>query len=173
MCEDQNGIERICVRNYNDFRGGLAKIYEETLRSDFRSIREAYFSFSNKNVVRGLHFQKGGYQQEKIIYCISGTFIDVSVNLKKGADFGKIYVEKMTSGSDYALRVPGSFAHGIVSLSDDCCYLNLSPDPYIPSSEGGILWSSLGLNLPISNPILTDKDRSWPPLNQVLEEMSL
>ena len=39
-------------------------------------------SFSRKNVIRGLHFQKKN-QQTKIITVIKGKIMDICVNLKK------------------------------------------------------------------------------------------
>jgi dTDP-4-dehydrorhamnose 3,5-epimerase len=169
-------IQKIAIRKFADDRGGLTKIYEELANSEtspLRSIREAYISHSKKHVIRGLHYQRGSASQEKIIYCVTGEFLDVSVDLTSGPSFGKVHVEHLSANDDFVLRIPGAFAHGIISLSDDTTYLNLSPDNYVPSAESGIHWSSLGLDIGIRDPIVSDKDANWPSLEEVLKALSV
>ena len=170
-----NSIERLRIKKFGDFRGGLDKIYENLMNgseSFNRPIKEVYVSSSKQNVVRGLHFQQGNAAQEKFIYCLTGEFLDVSVNLEIGKNFGEVHVEHMSAEQDFMLKIPGSYAHGIISLADETTYINMSPDPYIPSAEAGIHWSSLDLNLGEIQPILTDKDNAWPELSTVLKALS-
>lgn len=168
-------VQRMTIKKFTDGRGGLTKIFEnnsDVETEHYRSLNEAYISHSKKDVVRGLHFQHGHSAQEKLIYCVSGEFLDVSVDLRIGPSFGTVHVEHLTANDDILLRVPGVFAHGIISLADGTTYLNLSPDKYSPANEGGIHWASLGLDLNISEPILSEKDKGWPPLEEVLEGLS-
>ena len=56
--------------------------------------------------------------------------------------------------------VPPGFAHGFVVLSDVADFEYKCTDYYDPSDEGSILWCDpdLGINWPVDNPILSDKD---------------
>ena len=61
--------------NINDFK-------ENDLCTDWM---EHYYSVSNKNVLRGLHFQLPPHDHEKIVYCNYGKILDVVVDLRKGS----------------------------------------------------------------------------------------
>ena len=171
----RNLIKKIPVKSFHDSRGSLNKLYENnsdlTKQEKIWEIRDLYLSSSSKNVVRGLHFQINGGGQEKIIYCTSGEFLDVSVDLNPGENFGRIHVEHMTSNCDFLLSIPKSFAHGIISLADRTCYLNMSPQPFIPELERGINLKSLGLDIIPNDVIISEKDLSWPSLEKVLGEL--
>ena len=58
--------------------------------------------------------------------------------------------------------VPPGFAHGFLVLSETADFEYKCTDYYDPSDEGSILWSDpdLGINWPLSNPILSDKDKN-------------
>ena len=169
-------IKKIPVKSFHDERGRLLKLYDEnsnlTKNNDPWKICDLYLSSSSKNVVRGLHFQINGGGQEKIIHCISGEFLDVSIDLEPGENFGCVYIEHMTPDCDFLLSIPKSFAHGIVSLADYTSYLNMSPQPFNPELERGINFSSLGLDIMPNDMIISEKDLSWPSLEKVLEEIA-
>ena len=63
---------------FEDNRG----FFQKTLTNYSNQISEQYFSKSNKNVLRGVHFQIPPYDQEKIITCISGKALDFIIDLR-------------------------------------------------------------------------------------------
>ena len=164
-------VERIAVQPFRDSRGSLNKLFEKGSSSILGiEIADLYVSRSFRNVVRGLHFQAGEYAQDKYIFCISGRIIDVAVSLNPDS-FGHIVLTEIDSSSNFILRIPGSFAHGIISLEEDTTFLNFSPNPYRPGNEKGILWSSIGYNFSLQSPIVSEKDRSLPTLEQMQKEL--
>ena len=69
-----------------DNRGSFIKIFEKdcfsknNLATDFH---ETYYTSSNKDVIRGMHFQLPPADQEKLVHCASGEVLDVVVDLRK------------------------------------------------------------------------------------------
>jgi dTDP-4-dehydrorhamnose 3,5-epimerase len=135
---------------------------------------ESYFSRSVKGAIRGLHFQRGQYAQAKLVFCVSGAFIDLATDLRRNSKtFGKTFVAKLESNLGQGIFLPVGFAHGICSLEDNTEMVAVSSAQHSPDDEGGILWSSLGLTLPIENPIVSSKDSQLPSIETYITDHSL
>ena len=154
---------------YPDARGALIKEYEITpfanIVRDF--FREEYISISKKNVLRGLHFQKDPKPQGKLISVVTGEIFDVAVDIRPHSPTYLKYVSKTLSAeSNESAWIPPGFAHGFTVLSNEAIVINRCTNEIEPSSEGGIRWNDPSVNVqwPISEPILSDKDRNWPLL---------
>jgi dTDP-4-dehydrorhamnose 3,5-epimerase len=115
-------------------------------------------SFSRKNVIRGLHFQKPPKEQSKLIKVISGKILDVVVDLK---NLKYIMIEL---DENKALFIPKGYAHGFLAL-EDTHLIYLVDEYYDPNYESGIIYNDKILNIPwpIENPILSEKDKKLPP----------
>lgn len=121
-------------------------------------------SFSKKGVVRGLHFQKRPHQQAKLVRVISGSVLDVVVDLRQNsATFGKSYSIILDSIKNNQLFVPEGFAHGLAALEDSIFFYKCS-SLYNKESESGIRWNDpdLAIKWPFDNPIVSEKDQVLP-----------
>jgi len=117
---------------------------------------------SKKNVVRGLHFQKN-HPQGKFVRCISGTILDIVVDLRPNCDTYKQWLSvELSEENGISLWVPEGFAHGYSVLSDEAIVLYKCTDVWYPGDEGGIIWNdkSLDINWRVSeeDAIVSDKD---------------
>lgn len=137
-----------------DRRGGFEKIFEKDIYYkagiDF-SLNETFVSYSDKNVIRGLHFQKNN-PQAKIVTVLSGQVWDVIVDIRKGSStFGKWIGEILSCDNHKAFYVPKGFAHGFVALADNTIMLYQCQEPYDKETDTGILYndSELGIKWPI------------------------
>jgi dTDP-4-dehydrorhamnose 3,5-epimerase len=102
---------------------------------------------SKKNVVRGLHFQKN-HPQGKFVRCISGTILDVVVDLRPNCDTYKQWISvELSEENGVSLWVPEGFAHGYSVLSDEAVVLYKCTDVWHPGDEGGIIWNDDTLNI--------------------------
>lgn len=136
----------------------------------FLGVVQCNRSKSSKGVVRGLHFQKDPKCQAKIVEVISGSAIDVVVDMREDSEtYGKWTSVLLTKDNNRQLFVPRGFAHGFVSLEDDTVFHYLVDNDYAPDMEGGILWNDpeIGINWEeifksygIVKPLLSDKDIS-------------
>ena len=97
----------------------------ETLNINFGSRNNlskygSLYSYSNKNVIRGLHFQKPPFEQGKLLTVISGTIFDVVVDIRSTSkNFGKHLKVKLAAGDGNSIFVPPGFAHGFCSLDKE------------------------------------------------------
>jgi dTDP-4-dehydrorhamnose 3,5-epimerase len=159
-------------RIYDD-RGWFEKKYHAELMSDISPIvGEVYTSLSNKNVLRGLHFQRGEKGQSKLVTCLAGSFIDIAVDLRKDkSTFGHVFTYKLDSRSSNSVFIPKEFAHGIFALEDNSILLNIAGSVYSSGDEGGILWSSLKELSFINNPMLSDKDANLPSWEEIVDSL--
>ena len=155
---------------FGDDRGYFSPYFIQNNLSElgFERVVQANRSKSSKGVVRGLHFQKEPKCQAKIVEVISGSAIDVVVDMREDSPtFGKSTSVLLTPDNNRQFFVPRGFAHGFVSLEDNTIFHYLVDNDYSPELEGGILWNdpSLGIDWEkifneygITEPILSSKD---------------
>ena len=120
------------------------------------------FSYSKKNTLRGMHFQKKK-SQAKIITVVQGKILDVVIDLRKNSKtYGKYFSIEISQDSDFSLFIPENFAHGFLCLSKVCAVYYKCTKYRDESSETTIKWNDKKINIkwPIKNPILSDKDKN-------------
>jgi dTDP-4-dehydrorhamnose 3,5-epimerase len=166
----------VTPRKHSDQRG----FFSETFRADVfaGSGAEASFVQDNhvlsmqKGVLRGLHFQTPPHAQGKLIRCARGAILDVAVDIRAGSPtYGRHVALELSSGNWRQLWIPCGFAHGYLTLEDDCEVIYKVTDYYAPECDRGIAWDDPALaiawRLPASEIILSDKDRKQPRLSDV------
>ena len=126
-------------------------------------------SKSRYGVLRGLHFQKGRDAQSKLVRVVSGTVLDVAVDIRRGSPtFGRHVAVELSGDNHRQIFIPRGFAHGFAVLSPEAVFQYKCDNPYAPASEGAIAWNdpALGIDwrLPVSDVLLSDKDRCHKPL---------
>lgn len=128
-------------------------------------------SYSTSGILRGLHFQTGEFAQAKLARVITGKVVDVCVDLRKGSPtFGKHHAVILDSVLHNMLYIPKGFAHGFAVL-EDAVFSYKCSNYYDKESEGGIIWDDqeLRIDWKVPHPILSDKDKLWPGINEFKE----
>jgi dTDP-4-dehydrorhamnose 3,5-epimerase len=118
-------------------------------------------SLSNKNVLRGLHFQKPPFAQGKLVRVISGRVLDVAVDIRKSSEtYGKYQMVELSAENKKMFWIPPGFAHGFLVLEENTVFSYKCSNYYSPESEGTIKWNDKDLNIewPISKPNVSEKD---------------
>jgi dTDP-4-dehydrorhamnose 3,5-epimerase len=116
--------------------------------------------------LRGFHFQAPPHLEAKLVRCASGAVFDVMVDLRQGsATYGQWHAEKLTRDNRRMLYIPKGFAHGFQTLVDDTEVDYEITPAYVPGAERGFRFDDplLGINWPIEELIISDRDRSLPP----------
>ena len=144
---------------FKDKRG----FFKEVQRSNILKKKFIFdcFSYSKKNVLRGLHLQTKK-SQAKLITVVQGEILDVVVDLrKKSKTYGKYFMIKISQNSNFSLYIPENFAHGFLCLSKTCTVYYKCTNYRDKSSEKTILWNDKKLKIkwPIKKPILSKKDK--------------
>lgn len=130
-------------------------------------------SRSTQGVLRGLHFQKNK-PQGKLVTVTDGEVFDVAVDLRPNSKtFGQYESVILTGKNKLQFYVPSGFAHGFCVLSDTADFQYKCTDYYDPLDEGGLLWNDTDLQIawPISKPLLSDKDKTQPTLNEIKKKL--
>lgn len=148
-----------------DIRGNFIKLYneEEFKRNGIdTSLKEVYYSTSQKDVIRGLHFQIPPYEHNKIIHVIQGSVTDVVVDLRKSSADYKKYLEISLSGNKpRSLYVPKGFAHGFKCLENNTIMLYQVSTGYSPMNDTGIAYNTIGYEWNIEDPIISERDMGF------------
>jgi len=159
---------------FGDQRGFF---YESFNRRQFASLigRDLDFvqdnhSRSEKNVLRGLHFQIQ-QAQGKLVRVIQGAVFDVAVDIRKSSPtFGQHVAIELSAENQRMLWVPEGFAHGFLVTSATAEFLYKTTDYYAPEFERSIAWNdpALAIAWPIQGaPSLSAKDLQAPLLADV------
>lgn len=160
----------IDVKVFKDERGRLVKTFHEEIYRKFGLVThfaEAYYSVSQQNVLRGLHFQIPPKDHTKVVHCAEGEILDFVVDLRVGSPtYGKHAILNLTSEKSNAVYIPSGLAHGFYIVSEMALVMYQVSSVYAPEYERGIHWNSLNLSWENFNPIVSAKDQSWRLLSE-------
>jgi dTDP-4-dehydrorhamnose 3,5-epimerase len=129
-------------------------------------------SRSRRGALRGLHF---GVKrpQAQIVTVVRGRIFDVAVDLRRGSgSFGRWYGIELSDEGPRQLCMGPGFAHGFCVLSEFADLHYKVSRLYDKDDEGGLLWNDrdIGIDWPISRPIVSERDSAYPALRQLDRE---
>jgi len=151
--------------NSHDFKKNAGIIFD---------VLQENISFSNKNILRGLHFQKGKYAQSKLVHVIKGSILDVIVDIRPDSkNFGKWISYILDDKLNESIYVPSGFAHGFVCLSKTCTVYYRTSNYRDARTERTLAWNDKTVNIkwPIKKPLLSKKDKNGMDLLNLKKEL--
>ena len=132
-------------------------------QSKWPEFKEQYHSISNKNVVRGLHFQLPPYDHAKLVYCTDSEVMDFVLDIRLGSPtYGKYFSTKLNFEKGNMIYIPSGCAHGFCTLDKKATLIYNVTTIHNFDFDMGIKWDSAGIIWPIENPIVSEKDQSFP-----------
>ena len=163
-------------RIFNDDRGYFFESYNEnTFLADVVAMKfvQDNQARSTYGVIRGLHFQLAPNAQTKLIRSLSGSILDVVVDLRKGSPkYGKVFRIELSADNKKQLLVPKGFAHGYSVLTETAEVLYKCDSFYHKESEGGLLFNDPALaidwQIPADKVLVAAKDLILPGLSSVV-----
>lgn len=156
---------------FTDERGFFIETFNQQKFNDATGTNAVFVqdnqSYSKHGVMRGLHFQKGGSAQAKLVRVLKGEVLDVAVDLRSGSKtYGQHFSIKLSDSNNLQLLVPRGFAHGFVVLSDGAAFQYKCDNYYDKSAEGGLHYAdpTLAIDwiLPHDQLIVAAKDLELP-----------
>ncbi|MEY2693403.1 MAG: dTDP-4-dehydrorhamnose 3,5-epimerase [Bacteroidota bacterium] len=103
-------------------------------------------SFSSQGVLRGLHYQVGEHAQAKLVRVLSGSVLDVAVDIRPDSPtFGQHVAVELSAENQRQFFVPRGFAHGFLVLSETATFFYKCDNFYNKASEGGIAYNDPAL----------------------------
>lgn len=161
-----NGILVIKPGIFKDSRGFFYESYHLKRFEEFQIPSEFVqdnFSKSQKNTIRGLHYQVSPFAQGKLCQVIYGKVLDVAVDIRFGSPtFGKYLAIELSDENNLQIYIPAGFAHGFSVLSSEAIFHYKCTAYYNKASERCILFNDPDLKIDWNTdlPILSEKDLS-------------
>jgi dTDP-4-dehydrorhamnose 3,5-epimerase len=161
---------------HGDQRGFLVETFRDDawgeLGIEAEFVQENH-SRSGRNILRGLHFQTSP-GQAKLVRCLRGRIWDVAVDLRRDSPaYGRWEGHELDDERHRQLFVPVGFAHGFCVLSEEADVAYKLSSRYDPKTEAGIAWDDpdVGVEWPIGDPQLSERDRTAPRLAEIADEL--
>lgn len=165
------GVFIIEPKIFGDARGYFfesfnARDFKEKTGLDINFVQDNE-SKSSYGVLRGLHFQNPPFTQSKLVRVVSGSVLDVAVDIRRGSpSYGKHVSVELTGENHRQFFMPKGIAHGFSVLSPEAVFQYKCDEFYAPQSEGALAWDDPDLaidwRVPIEKVLLSDKDRHHP-----------
>lgn len=153
----------------SDERGFFARTF---CRDEFAahgldpSLVQCNVSFNmKKGTLRGMHFQKAPYEEAKVVRCTQGRIYDVMVDVRPGSGtFCKWYGAELTAEDRRAFYIPGGFAHGFLTLSDNAEVLYQMSEFFHPECASGVRWNdpAFSIGWPEAVAVISERDANYP-----------
>ena len=172
------GVYIIEPQVFSDPRGWFAETYSKKktpqIVCDF--VQDNHTYSAKKGTLRGIHFQYPPMEQAKLVRCIRGAVMDYSVDLRPDSGTYKQWVGvELSADNRKQVFIPRGFGHAFISLTDDVEILYKTDNYYSPEHDGAIKWSDpdIGIDWPPESPILSDKDKNAPLLEDIIRKLPL
>jgi dTDP-4-dehydrorhamnose 3,5-epimerase len=171
-----DGVVLVEPEVFGDERGFLVETYSargwRELGIEVEFVQDNH-SRSSGGILRGLHFQTSP-GQAKLVRCVRGRIWDVAVDLRRDSPtYRRWDGYELDDVRHRQLFVPVGFAHGFCVLSDEADVAYKLSSLYDPATEAGIAWDDpdIGVDWPLADPRLSDRDRDAPRLAEVADEL--
>jgi len=158
---------------FQDSRGWFFESYSvrnvKPYSIDVEFVQDNHSFSDKKGVIRGLHYQAPPFDQSKLVRCTRGSVLDVAVDIRYGSpNFAKWFGIVLSAENKKQLFIPKGFAHGFLTLEDDCEVQYKVDNFYSSEHDRGIRYNDMdiGIEWGIDSPLLSDKDSKAPYLKE-------
>ena len=160
-------IHGLLVINPNIFGDKRGYFFESWSKKSYQNIGldlefvQDNQSFSQKGVLRGLHFQNPPFAQGKLVRVIKGAVLDVVVDIRNDSiTYGQYFSVRLSEENKKVFWIPPGFAHAFVALEDDTIFTYKCTEVYNKDSEGALIWNDTDLNIDwgVKSPLVSEKD---------------
>ncbi|HTW60280.1 MAG TPA: dTDP-4-dehydrorhamnose 3,5-epimerase [Terracidiphilus sp.] len=166
------GVLLLTARVYRDSRGAFFESFNRNAMAEAGlplNWAQDNFSWSRKNVLRGIHYQIT-QPQGKLVWVAHGAVLDVAVDLRLGSPtFGRHVALELAAGSGQMLWIPERFGHAFLVLSEEAGFCYKVTDFYSSAGERTILWNDPDLAIPwpvaVEDVVVSEKDRKGAKLH--------
>jgi len=173
-----DGLLIITPKVFEDDRGYFFESYNKSIFQKETGLNIEFVqdneSKSSYGTLRGLHYQRGEFAQAKLVRVLSGTVLDIAVDIRENSPtYGKYFSIELSDTNKKQLFIPRGFAHGFVVLSEEAVFSYKCDNYYNKESEGGIIYNdkNIGIDwqIPESDFILSAKDKANPKFGNHLK----
>ncbi|RBM08809.1 dTDP-4-dehydrorhamnose 3,5-epimerase family protein [Novacetimonas cocois] len=165
-----NDAREIILPQHKDERGSFGRIFDRDLFMD-HGIKSEFIQFSisrtrHAGTLRGMHYQKSPYAEDKLVYCIRGSIHDVICDLRpESSTYMKCQSFYLSDQNNTMIYIPAGCAHGFQTMEDNTEILYGMSSIYSEKHACGIRFDDpeLGITWPRPVSCISGKDLNWPP----------
>lgn len=167
------GVLIIDRNKFEDDRGWFTRVYckNEFLNAgvelEFVQLNHSFTKY--KGTLRGMHFQRPPFGEDKLIKCASGAVYDVVVDLRKNSPtFLEWTAIELSQEQNNMILIPKGCAHGFQTLTDNTLLTYHHTQYYNPNYDSGVRYDDplLDINWPLKITEISNKDQSYPLLDR-------
>lgn len=168
------GVVEITPKKFGDDRGFFSETYNSNVLKDLglnlSFVQDNHSLSAEIGTLRGLHFQKPPFAQDKLVRVVSGAILDVAVDIRKNSPtYGEHVSVEISADKWNQLLVPKGFAHGFITLTANTEVIYKVTNFYSAENDCGVSWDDPDLNIDwgIEAPKLSTKDAKQPSFKEI------
>lgn len=179
IAEPIPGVKILRPFVFEDERGNFVKPFHEGQLAEHGihlQLKEEFFSTSEANVLRGMHFQLPPHQHNKLVYCLTGKVWDVVVDLRKGSStYGKAVGFELSAANRHCVYIPVGFGHGFLTQEPASCLIYKTDAVHDAAADAGLAWKSIDYEWPLFDrpPVVSARDSSHPAISDFNSPFSI
>lgn len=166
-----NGVVVIVPEIFQDARGFFMETYKDSVFRELglpTNFVQDNHSRSVRDVIRGLHFQWDPPMGKLIRVTLGSAFL-VCVDIRlHSPTFGEWVGIEASAENRRQVWAPAGFARGLAVLSENVEIQYKCTGEYNKDAESSVVWNDpdIGIQWPIKNPILSQRDASAQKLTE-------
>lgn len=171
-----NGVCILKPNKWGDERGFFSEVWSEKALAELgikeHFVQDNHVFSAQKSVLRGMHFQRGDAAQGKLVRVVAGSILDVILDINPNSPtYGEYLAIEVSAQQWNQIWVPAGYAHGYITLQENCQVLYKVTNDYNAKAEGGVnpFDPNLGIDwqFPKDQIIINSRDASWPNLSDL------
>ena len=163
------GLLILQPKRHGDARGWFSEVYSRPALAaagiDLEFVQDNHSMSGAAGTLRGLHYQRPPFAQDKLVRCTRGVIYDVAVDVRVGSpSYGKWFGVEISAENGLQVFVPVGFLHGFVTRTEGAEVQYKVTAPYSAECDGGVAWDDpdIGIDWGTDAPILSAKDTQAP-----------
>ena len=171
-----NGLKILERKKFLDDRGSLERVFSEKFDSqaleNFEILDINLSKTMLKGTVRGMHYQSGAAAETKLVTCVSGSLLDVVIDMRSDSStYLRIFSIKLNGEDSLTLQIPKGCAHGFQAQENETQLLYLVDSHYSNLNQCGVnpLSEELLKIWPLEISLVSIQDSKWPKIAELKE----
>jgi dTDP-4-dehydrorhamnose 3,5-epimerase len=171
-----NGLQILERKKFLDDRGSFERVFSEKFDSqaleNFDILDINLSKTMLKGTVRGMHYQSGAAAETKLVTCVSGSLLDVVIDMRSDSStYLRIFSIKLNGEDSLTLRIPKGCAHGFQAQENETQLLYLVDSHYSSLNQCGVnpLSEELLKIWPLEISLVSIQDSKWPKIAELKE----
>lgn len=162
------GLHEIRTAPNGDARGRFTRLFCEQelapIRPNLHFTQINLSETRGRATLRGMHYQMPPAAEAKLIHCLRGRVFDVAVDIRaESPTFLRWHAVELAEDADNAVFIPGGFAHGFQTLTNDALLLYMHTAPWTPTFEAGLRYDDphLAISWPLAVTTVSERDQGY------------